>query len=58
MLVTDMNKEDFAMCITEKRSLINLSSSSEMLLIQTSWYGLACVSESYQVFILLARRPK
>ena len=35
MLVTDMNNEEFAMCIMKKRSLINLSSSSEMILIQT-----------------------
>ena len=57
MLVTDMNNEEFAMCVIEKRSPINLSSSSEMILIQTSWYELACVPESYNVFILLARRP-
>ena len=57
MLGTNMNKEEFAMCIMEKRSLINLSSSSEMILIQTSWYELVCVPESYKVFILLAKRP-
>ena len=57
MSVTDMNNEEFAMCIMEKRSLINLSSSTEMILIQTLWYELACVTESYKVFILLARRP-
>ena len=56
VLVADMNNEEFAMCTMEKRSFINLSSSSEMILVQALWYRLKCFPESTQVFNLLTRR--
>ena len=58
ILVAAVIIEEFAKCRMEKTSLMNLCSSSEIILLQTSWYGLECVPESIKLFFLLAGSPK